>query len=365
MKKNQVAEILVSQTKRRNKVLSFLCLIVIVFVLSLAFMFAYINKSKVQYVNYDEKSDIDYKVILKDNYFFEEDYLGVNKKYIASLIDHITADFNYNLAIENENVEYKYSYRIESVIDVREKDSDFSLFNKKEILLNTKYSHSYSNEFSINEQLMIDYNKYNDLIESFVSVYDLDNTVNTLTINMYINILGTCEDFAENQEKESVISLTIPLTTKTVGIDIVNNLVNTENNIMLCNQNKNNFISFLIIAIMFFLIDIILIVYIIRYEISTRTAENIYEKELKKILNNYSSYIQILNDDFELGSYQLLKVNTFTDMLEIRDTIRQPILFKENPDKKGAYFLIPSNTKVLYIYRLKVNDIETKIKENS
>ena len=49
-------------------------------------------------------------------------------------------------------------------------------------------------------------------------------------------------------------------------------------------------------------------------------------------------------------------------MLEIRDTIRQPILMKENHDKTGAYFIIPSNSKILYVYRLKVSDIEKQIK---
>ena len=45
-------------------------------------------------------------------------------------------------------------------------------------------------------------------------------------------------------------------------------------------------------------------------------------------------------------------------MLEIRDTIKQPILMKENDDKTGAYFVIPSSTKILYVYRLKVSDIK-------
>lgn len=44
-------------------------------------------------------------------------------------------------------------------------------------------------------------------------------------------------------------------------------------------------------------------------------------------------------------------------MLEIRDTIKQPILMKENEDKTGAYFLIPSNTKILYVYRIFQNRI--------
>ena len=50
-------------------------------------------------------------------------------------------------------------------------------------------------------------------------------------------------------------------------------------------------------------------------------------------------------------------------MLEIRDTIRQPILMKENKQKTSAYFVIPGDTKILYIYRLNVNDIQKEIKK--
>lgn len=41
------------------------------------------------------------------------------------------------------------------------------------------------------------------------------------------------------------------------------------------------------------------------------------------------------------------------------------ILLKENHEKTGAYFVIPSNTKVLYVYRLKVSDIKKEIQRKS
>jgi hypothetical protein len=74
----------------------------------------------------------------------------------------------------------------------------------------------------------------------------------------------------------------------------------------------------------------IIIIILIRYIVKTRTAEDIYHKELKKILNNYHSYIQKINNQFNLSMYQKLKVDTFSDMLEIRDTLQQPILKTKN-----------------------------------
>ena len=98
------------------------------------------------------------------------------------------------------------------------------------------------------------------------------------------------------------------------------------------------------------------------YIIKTRTAKDIYQKELKKILNNYHSFIQKINNDFDLKNYQLLKVDTFTDMLEIRDTLSQPILMVESKLKDGVHFIIPSNTKLLFIYSLKEKDIKKKMR---
>jgi len=365
MKKNQVNAILVNQTKRRNTVFALVCGIISVFILSLSLFLIYTKQNEDQYVVYNEKSNIDYKVLLKENDFFEKDYLGKNKQYIASLIDYINAEFNYKLSLEEKNVEYKYSYRIEADIDVVQTSTNNSLYNKKEELLSKKEINTSQQEIIIEEDVNIDYNYYNNIIKKFISVYNLEEIESTLTINMYINVIGSCEDFASNKETESVMSLSIPLTTKTIAIDLSDNLINSENNVMQCENTNEGSIFYLIGGILLAIFDLVLVIITIRYEITTRTAENIYEKELKKILNNYSSYIQTLNNDFDFKDYQLLKLDTFTDMLEIRDTIRQPILMKENPEKTGAYFVIPSSAKILYVYRLKVSDIEKEIQKKS
>lgn len=363
MKKKQVNTILSNQTKRRDTVFAFVCCIVLISILAIFFFFLYFEKNKKQYVSYDETSNIDYKVFLKENDFFDNTYLNSNQQYIASLIENITADFNYKLSMEKKDVEYKYSYRIEANVDVKEKTTNNSLYNKtKEILTSEEKTTNLSNVV-INENVNIDYNYYNNLIKKFITIYDLENIESTLNINMYVNVIGSCEDFEENKSKESVMSLSIPLTTKTMAIDISNDLINSENNLMQCKSVYNYSFIYLFIAIVLTLGDLGLVFFTLRYEIKTRTAENIYERELKKILNNYSSYIQTLGNDFDFKNYQLLKVDTFTDMLEIRDTIRQPILLKENVDKTGAYFVIPSNTKILYVYRLKVSDIKKEIQE--
>ena len=228
MKRNQVNAILINQTKRRNTVFAFVCAIILVFILTCSFFFIHYERNKEQYVSYDETSNIDYKVFLKDNEFFENNYLGSNKQYIASLIEYITANFQYNLSLEEKDVQYKYSYRIEADVDVKQKGTNNSLYNTTEEILSHQERTGNSAQVNIQENVNIDYNYYNNLIKKFVNIYDLKDYESTLTINMYVNVVGSCELFEDNQTQESVMSLSIPLTTKTIAIDLSNNLINLE-----------------------------------------------------------------------------------------------------------------------------------------
>lgn len=364
MKKKQVDLILINQTKRQNVVLSFVCVITLIFVLVISFFMIYVKRSKAQYVSYTEVSNIDYVVQYKDNDFFEENILTSNREYIASLIDNINADFNYKISVEDMEVEYKYSYRVEASVSVKNKDNKNLFYDKTEILVPEVENISTSSEVNINEKILIDYNKYNTLIKRFVKVYDLFNAESVLNINMYINVVGSCEEFEDNSKNERVITLSIPLTSDTIAIDFVDNMTSASNNVMKCEGNTNNII-FLILGFVLSVIDLILIIVVIKYEIKTRTAETIYEKKMKKILNNYSSNIQVLSNEFDFSGYQLLKIEDFSDMLEISDKLREPILMKKNKENTGTYFVIPSNSKLLYVFRLKIDDIEMEISKNN
>ena len=60
-----------------------------------------------------------------------------------------------------------------------------------------------------------------------------------------------------------------------------------------------------------------------------------------------------------MEKYELIMVDKFNAVLEIRDTIQEPILMFELPEKLKTYFMIPSKNQILYIYELSVNN-ETK-----
>lgn len=365
MKKNQVNSILVNQTRRRNMAITYICLITIVFASALGLLMTYVKNSKAQYIRYTENGNIEYNVKYKENDYFDNNVLNSNRQYIASLIDKINAEFNYKIALEESNVEFKYSYKVDANIIVKDKHNQNLYYDKSETLIEEKEKITSLNEVNINEKIEIDYDKYNGKIRKFVNVYDLENAESFLNINMYVKAVGSCEDLENDQEKQHVISLEIPLTKETIAINFVDDIVNSSNNLMKCNSSNIGNTILLFLSIILVIVGIGLIIYIIRYEIKTRTAETIYEKELKKILNNYGSSIQVIGNEFDFKGYQLLRIENFYDLLEISDKLRQPILMKENTEKNSAYFVIPSVTKILYVYRMKISYIKREIDEKN
>ena len=274
MKKNQVRKILSNITMYQQKIMSLGCLIVIMIFLTVSLFLFYENKKDKQYIHYQETSDVDYQVFLKENQFFNNDFLTNKNSYVASLINYLTAKFKYNLTLDKENIDYHYSYRIEAETIVKEKDMDKPLYHSSDILLKEKNKKGNLNKINIQEDIKIDYNHYNQITKTFIQTYGLDNTESILNINMYVDIINSCDDLEQTPNKESVITLSIPLTTKTVGIDISDNLIN-DNGIMLCQMTTNRNI-FLILGVIFSIIDIILTIYIIKYYFETLSLENLY-----------------------------------------------------------------------------------------
>jgi hypothetical protein len=362
MKKKEVNTILEDDTKRKRIILTYAFFAFISILLAFVFLSIFNEKNKIQYAKYDESSIIDYKVDLKDNEFYEKKYLPSDKAYISSLIDYINATFRYKMTLDKNDVEYKYSYRIDAELKVIDKNSRKVLYSHIDELLPKIEQASDEQELTISENIMIDYNKYNDLIAKFKSTYDLLDADSLLNVYATINITGTCEDLDVDNSNESVMTLSIPLTSKTMNVELSNDLVDSQDNIMICSKPKTITVVYIIISLMLFTLSLIIILRAILYSRNTRTARSVYDKELKKILNNYGPYIQKVYGEFKLVGFQSIKIESFADMLEIRDTIQKPILLVENAKKDSSFFMIPSDDKLLYIYSIKMRDIQKELK---
>lgn len=307
------------------------------------------------YVNYTEDSDLDYKVYYNDNSFFDDNYADKSSKYIASLIKNINADFSYNITFLENNIDFDYTYKIIANVSVLDGEDKEKLYNHNDVLFESGILKGAS-KTNINKTVDIDYNKYNALISKFVNTYDLRDVESSLNVSMYISMRNSGSQTIEKLNKKALISLKIPLTKRTVGIDLSRDLTKSSNRKLLI-KNNINYKPLLFIGITELSFTLIVIIIVVMYYRKNRTIKNIYDREIRKILNNYDGYIQKISSKYKIGTSQVIKVESFDDMLEIRDTLKTPILMLENEIKDGTFFIIPAANGIIYAYALRMVDI--------
>ena len=342
---------------RLNEIKNIVAMIILTIIIGIITLIFYFSGEKVQYISYNENSKVDYKVYLKENDFYKEEYLNKDQGYISNLIKYISTDFDYYIKFSKE-ANFKYSYRISAEVDVKDENSDSNIYHFSEDLV-TKSDIVGNGSLDFDKKIDINYDEYNDKIRKFKDIYDLNNSISTLNINLYIAI-DNIDDTSLNINEKKVSSITIPLTERTVSIDINNEIIQDNIKKMVINKVHNhNWI--LLISLVFLLFSVVYTIYLIIYSRRTRTAQMIYEKEIKSIMNNYDSYIQKISGTYDIGTSQVLKIESFNDMLEIRDTLKQPILMLENEKKNGTFFIIPATNSIIYTYALRVVDITAKM----
>lgn len=314
--------------------------------------------NKTLYVDYTETSNVNYTVDLKPNDFYEKEQLGPNQAYVASLVESITADFTYALDTEAENVNYEYSYKIDTQLEIVDNSSKVAIFNPiyENKPLQSAAQNS-SNRLEIKEQVTLDYTTYNELAKRFLDTYELADTTCTLILRMHVKVLSVCDDFAQNSQNEHVVALHIPLTDKTVNIEMTKTVPTAESKILACSKDMNKafFEKGVILSAS---ADILLLITLFLFVVLTRNKDINYSLKVKRLLAAYRSYIQKINNDFDPSPYQVLEISTFNELLEIRDTINAPILMHENEDMTCTRFFIPTATKFLYLFEIKVEDYD-------
>ena len=330
---------------------------VIIAVLTLAIIISALVSSQLKekyYIGYREGGSVDYNVFLKENEFFEENYLGKDQSYVASLIDRIIADFSYEIDMDTDDVNYRYSYSVKSRLEIIDKTSDVAIFNPEYELVNVQNkSQSSSNKLKINEIVVINYDEYNDLANKFLETYDLTSTTSNIVVTLEVDVLSDCEAFSGSAVDTYTSELRIPLTTKTVNIKMTSAVPDEQSNMIACTRGAGSEV-FKTTAIVLSVADVVMILLLVAFIYFTRTADITYTARIKKILSQYKSYIQKINNLFETSGYQIIMVSSFDEMLEIRDTIQAPILMYENEDKTCTKFMIPTDSKLLYVYRIEV-----------
>ena len=340
---------------RKKWILIQIAAISLLAVLMLSMFLLYSRSDNAYYAAFAQQGSVDYQVYLKDNEFYDEEYLGEDQAYVTSLIQNIVADFEYRSAVGIQDTVVDYTYRVDAQLIVTDRESGAALFDPIYELVPAKGASLAGNTLSINEMVLIDYVKYDTIARDFVTKYQIKDATAKLVVKMQIDTLTKSDQFAKDEKKSHFQEISIPLNATTATIKTASS-VGGNDNILLKSDDCST--VYLVLGIVFSSIDAILLGLLIAFIYLTRNTDINYAIKVKRLLSAYRSYIQVITNPFEHEGYQILMVSTFKEMLAIRDTIESPILMNENEDCTCTQFMIPTNTKILYVFEIKVEDYD-------
>lgn len=348
----------------RNKWISIGALILAgLLLVTIIFTAIFLSLNKSTFITYNEKGDVEYLVFLKENDVFDANYLNQDQMYVTSLIDSVWMNFKYELQMAQE-AKYKYSYSADAKIVIKDKLTKKLFYEGKltpdapMILPKQTQELELPREvLSFQQPISIDYGAYNQRAQQIMESLRLKDAVCTLEVEMKIHVNGSAEDLAEDKNNTYNFALSMPLNVETAAFERTTGVPNGTSKLLTVDSGAARVVM-LVFAIIFGSLTFLFAIAYLAFIILTRNTDINYTRKVNKIVSNYKSYIQKIANSFDKEGYQIIVMDTFLDLLEIRDTIQSPILMSENEDQTCTTFMIPTNTKLLYTFEIKVEDYD-------
>ena len=343
--------------KRRKKIIYYLtALALILSLVTATFSIVFASLDANTYVDYQQEGSALYHAYLNENEYYEEERLNGSHAYISSLIHHMDVDFRYQSKMAATDVTYQYQYRVDVQLVIADVKTGSAIYNPTETILGPTTKIYMGQNLLLTPSVDIDYVAYNQKAKDFIEKYKLTSITSYLNVTMYVDVVGMSELFANDNEGQYSVQVKIPLAQNVLKPQISSSIPTGPQKI-LSNPNEGRNV-FMVLALIFGVLDAGALGALAIYSLKTRDIHIDYGRKVQKIVNNYKSFIQKINNPFNTEGYQVLEVNTFNEMLEIRDTIQMPILMYENEDKTCTTFMIPFNSQLLYSFEIKVDNYD-------
>ncbi len=337
----------------------FLIVIVAMIALSVFLIVKSMSKdtSREELYNYNYNSNLDYKVYLKNNAFFTTPYLGMNKQYIASLIDHIDVDTSFDLQ-SSADLNYTYTYQIIAQVNGAYQSAEgksINIWSKDYTVAPAETQSGSGNKITINKNISLNYDEYNRIMTEFRDAFGLSIDA-SVDLILKVDVNGKMKDEeTESLHESNEFTLNIPLLEPTIQIkpDYVNN--GREVVYAAEDTSKTINIPLLVVGVALLLLSLV-ILKTLWSSLIRITKKSEYVIELNKILKEYADIIAESTNLPDLSQYDVVNIKHFRDLVDIEEELRVPILYTEvREDFESWFIIITENTA--YKFVLKQSDL--------
>lgn len=304
------------------------------------------------FVNYENKSDVIYKVYLHD----KDKPLEMGEKYTTELVDKINLDFNVDSTFSS-GVNGYYKYNIEGILVAYTDDITDSLYSRKYILLSdiTNPLNSSSNVVNIEQDIDILFDKYEEELKKIGEEYNMMvngyfevrfNTVESLNFN----------EIDETKELKNQIKVIIPLTYDRFRINVINDKKKVDNYYDFSKKQPVNYLLMILGAISLSL-GISFLSLNIRDIAISYSDKNKYNRKLTEILNTYDNIIITVKKFYNKKKYNLIYVASFDELIDVYKKVGNPISFRKTKKNGEAIFLLIEDDNA-WIYKMNKKNIK-------
>lgn len=299
-------------------------------------------------VNYEDTSEIFYKVNYMDNKYDDMN----NNKYVSSMIDDIDISYIYD-NILSEYISGYYKYSVSGYLIAYEDDITNSLWEKKYQLVDEKtvvLDKNKINSIKIEDSFIFDFKTYRNEIQQFVNDSGIDvNGYMHIRINIleFLNFNDMENEYSDNK----VITLNIPLNQDVFKIT-VNNLDNKDSYYEFNNKRAMNLI-FLLIGAFCLALSFTFLVMVFKQIIYIHNVQSRYKRDLKTILSKYDECIVKVKSLYTNKKYNMIYVESFSELMDVYYKRCKMISFKEIKRDCESVFVIIDGEDA-WIYKLVV-----------
>ena len=338
-----------NKTRRQTKLVTNIIIFLILIVSGTLLLNKSIRYENTEIIKYTEKSNLDYKVYLLKNDFYDQPYLGKDMLYVASLIDKIHLDFKYRFEMQDKET-LDFTYKIVGKLSITNNEGTKAYFEKTYTLLDSKKV-SMKNESikEINDEIDVDYPHYNSLANNFKNAYGID-TESNLTIYMVIDKKSN-EESNFTLDSSSMLNVKIPLSERSVNIELDYKDISNTSNIIKDKKIEISNIILLVLSVILILLSIVYALKIVRKINKMKPKKSNYDKIVSKYLKEYDRLIAESSTLLSFEGKEIIRVSKFTELLDIHDNVQLPIMYYEITKHELSYFYI-SHSNTIYLFEV-------------
>ena len=277
--------------------------------------------------------------------------------YVSTLIKTVALTFDYDLST-SKDLDIKTEYEVDAKLVISNTDNTSKYYEQKYIL-KPKTSEGIAkinNEYKISQNVDIDYDYYNAIASNFKSQYGVEtNSYLEVSFQVY-HTNSTTEDVKVTSP--SPVVLNIPLSQKSININMASSGINKQEtqNIESSIFTLKNIIC-LFIGVISLIVCLISSLKVAKMLSLTKEKKNNYDKFIEKILREYDRLIVETSTLPKFNKYYVTKVNSFGELIDVRDNLRLPIMYYEVAKHQKCHLYI-TNNKNLYLLTIKAVDME-------